>query len=113
MQLLAKAPRQSGALVKAGGFGPLNAGVILKGQQKRRDNEAVLHAAKAADAQKRAADREAAAINIVQTCGPVETWTKAKLRTFLKCKGVKKVDTIKDKAELQRLVKDVVHTQQN
>ena len=59
------------------------------------------------------ADNEAAATNIVRTCGPVETWTKAKLRTFLKCKGVKKVDTIKDKAELQRLVKDVVHTQQN
>ena len=72
-----------------------------------------LDAAKAADAQKRAADREAAAINIVQTCGPVETWTKAKLRTFLKCKGVKKVDTIKDKAEWQRLVKDLVHTQPN
>ena len=72
-----------------------------------------LDAAKAADAQKKVADREAAAINIVQTCGPVETWTKANLRTFLKCKGVKKVDTIKDKAELQRLVKDLVHTQQN
>ena len=72
-----------------------------------------LDAAKAADAQKRAADHEAAATNIVQTRGPVEKWTLADLRTFLKCKGVKKVDTIKDKAELQRLVKDVVHTQQN
>ena len=72
-----------------------------------------MDAAKAADAQKKSIDREAAAINIVQTCGPVETWTKANLQTFLKCKGVKKVGTIKDKAELHRLVKDLVHTQQN
>ena len=72
-----------------------------------------IDAAKAADAQKRAADREAAATNIVQTRGPVEKWTLADLRTFLKCKGVEKVNKIKDRADLEHRVKGLVHTQQN
>ena len=59
------------------------------------------------------ADNEAAATNIVRTCGPVETWTKANLQTFLKCKGVEKVNKIKDRADLEHRVKGLVHTQQN
>ena len=62
---------------------------------------------------KKVADNEAAATNIVRTCGPVETWTKAQRQKFLSCKGVKKVGTLMDQAELQRLVKHLVYTQQN